>query len=92
MRLNNMTDPILRFGSPAKDSLYAITKRRVISEMRDHLRDPHAGSELCLIEYEKLALKQCRDHIVTLATLNMQSGVMGLKHFVSEIINHLRMK
>ncbi len=85
-------DVILQFGPAKKDSIYAITKRRVRAEMRDKWRDPKLNEGDCISAYELEAVKAVRDHITTLAALGCNQSVLGLHHYIHQATKHLRVK
>ena len=66
-------DNLLNFPTPVRrapaNTKRAITERRVIAQMRNHLSEPVANGQDCLNEYRRMAVSVCREHIATLVEL-----------------------
>ena len=90
MSLNTM----IKFppGRSMPDHNRDVTRRRVVAQMRDSHTDPCLPVDWCLTEYERMAKRDCREYIATLAELGAFTSVQGLRTFIDQAIIERKLK
>lgn len=81
---------MVNFRKPKEPKQRDITRRLVVAQMRDKHRNPMYAADDCLIEYEKLAIRECQDHIAKLTQLDAKSALLRIEYWLAEARNHLK--
>ncbi len=83
-------DKIIDFRTTKQPKERDITRRLVVAQMRDKWRDPMLNAGDCLVEYEKLATRECQEYISTLTELNARSALLRIEYWLAEARKHLK--